>query len=267
MIPILSVLLVLAISVLVTKVATVALIHTGMSVEAARFQARSAFTGAGFTTTETEQVVNHPVRRRIIMLLMLVGSAGIVTVIGSLVLGFLYNRAEGPGILSRVGVLAIGLALLWFLASSHWVDRWLSFLIRRALRRWTKLDVTDYASLLRLRGDFSVGELLVSAGDWMQGRMLQELELRSEGVNVLGIERPDGSYVGTPRGKTKLDAGDVLIVYGRAESIVRVDARPDNWLAQHEHERAVQEHRQEVAHEMVEERRRQRATPPDSPSR
>jgi len=35
---------------------------------------------------ESERVVNHPVRRRIIMLLMLTGNAGVVTAVSSLIL-------------------------------------------------------------------------------------------------------------------------------------------------------------------------------------
>jgi Trk-type K+ transport system membrane component len=66
MIPVLSVLLVLTLSVIVIRVATVALVHTGMGREAARFQARSAFTGAGYTTSEAESIVNHPLRRRLV---------------------------------------------------------------------------------------------------------------------------------------------------------------------------------------------------------
>jgi len=83
---ILTLMIVLTLSLVVTRAATVALTATGMSREAARFQARSAFSGAGFTTTESESVVRHPVRRRIIMWLMLAGSAGIVAVIASVVL-------------------------------------------------------------------------------------------------------------------------------------------------------------------------------------
>lgn len=45
--------------------ATGALIATGVPPEIAAFQARSVFSGAGFTTTEAENVVNHPTRRRI----------------------------------------------------------------------------------------------------------------------------------------------------------------------------------------------------------
>jgi len=68
---IISLLIVVALSLLITRVATVALTLTGMSREAARFQARSAFSGVGFTTRESEQVMQHPVRRRIILLLIL----------------------------------------------------------------------------------------------------------------------------------------------------------------------------------------------------
>lgn len=93
MAPILSLLLVVSISILITRVATVALTHTGLSREAARFQARSAFTGVGFTTQESEKVVNHPVRRRVVLGLMLVGNAGIVTAVSSLILTF--TRLEG----------------------------------------------------------------------------------------------------------------------------------------------------------------------------
>lgn len=52
MVPIISLLIVVTLSILVTRVASKALMHTGLSRESARFQARSAFTGAGFTTSD-----------------------------------------------------------------------------------------------------------------------------------------------------------------------------------------------------------------------
>lgn len=57
-------LLVAILSLLITRFATVALTVTGMTRESARFQARSALTGAGFTTQESEAVVSHPGRWR-----------------------------------------------------------------------------------------------------------------------------------------------------------------------------------------------------------
>lgn len=88
MIAILTLLVIVTISLLVNRIATVALTFTGMSRDTARFQSRVAFTGAGFTTSESEQITGHPVRRRIIMMLMFLGNAGLVTVIATLMTGF-----------------------------------------------------------------------------------------------------------------------------------------------------------------------------------
>jgi hypothetical protein len=71
-----------------TRIAATALALTGLSREAARFQVRSAFTGTGFNTREAEKVVDHPVRRQIIMLLMIARSAGVVSIIISLTRAF-----------------------------------------------------------------------------------------------------------------------------------------------------------------------------------
>ncbi|MFD2433533.1 hypothetical protein ACFSO9_08245 [Mesonia maritima] len=54
MIAAISLFVIITISALITKVAAIALMHTGLSTEAAKFQARSVYTGTGFTTQESE---------------------------------------------------------------------------------------------------------------------------------------------------------------------------------------------------------------------
>ncbi len=83
-----TLLVILTVSVFVVRIAAVALRLTGMPADIARFQARSAFSGAGFTTSESEAVVNHPIRRRLIGLLMLWGNIGLVTVIATFIVSF-----------------------------------------------------------------------------------------------------------------------------------------------------------------------------------
>src|SRR3954447_8896033 len=100
----LSVFAVLGISVIATRVGAAALVLTGLSRDVAHFQARSAFLGVGFTTTESEAIVNHPVRRRIAGGLIVVGNVGIVSAGASLVLSF--TRATGSQAAERAAVLA-----------------------------------------------------------------------------------------------------------------------------------------------------------------
>ena len=85
---VIALLFVLSLSLLVTRLATAALMLTGVSHQLARLQALSALTGVGFTTSESERIVDNPVRRRILILMMLVGNAGFVTEASTLVLSF-----------------------------------------------------------------------------------------------------------------------------------------------------------------------------------
>ncbi|MDH3584282.1 MAG: TrkA C-terminal domain-containing protein, partial [Phycisphaerae bacterium] len=255
MIPLITLVIALLLSMLVVRVGTVALTLTGLSRESARFQARSAFTGAGFTTSESEKVVHHPVRRRIIMLLMLLGNAGIVTVISTMVLSM--ASTVGDEQTAMVQILRIALMLgcvigLWYLAHSHWVDRWLSRWIKKALARWTDLDVRDYHGLFHLGRDYSVSEMLVQPDSWLSGHDLMDLQLSEEGVLVLGIERVDGTYFGAPRGQTRLEPGDTVILYGRDGVLADLDDRRQGLEGNTAHVRAVKEHVRAAEAEEVE---------------
>lgn len=224
MLAITTTLLIVAISLLITRVASVILTASGMSRSAARFQARSAFTGAGFTTSESEQVVDHPLRRRVIATLMLLGNAGVVAAASSTILGF---RGGAVGhTWWRILELVAGLLVLVFASRSSWVDRRLTALIGRVLRRYTDLPSRDLAGLLDLAGAHAVDELAVNPSDWVAGRTLADLGLRDEGIVVLGLTRSDGRYLGAPLGGTTVQVGDVLVVYGLADQLRELDDRP-----------------------------------------
>ncbi len=251
-------LLVVAIlSLLITRIATIALTATGMAQPAARFQARSALTGVGFTTTESEAVVSHPARRRIVMALMLVGSVGLATSIAGILAGVV-GRADASARLTRAAVLVGGLAAVYWVSMSARVDRWLSSVIGRALARFTDLDVRDYAALLHVSGDYEVKEMLAAPDAWITGRTLGELRLRDEGILVLGIIRADGSYLGVPQKETRIEPGDTIVVYGRDERFAELTARPAGPEGDGAHQRAVASQRQVADQEHEQERSRLR---------
>lgn len=249
--PVVVLLVVVAlVSLLVTRIATIALTVTGMARPAARFQARSALTGVGFTTGESESVVSHPARRRIIMALMLIGNVGLTTAVAGLLAGFL-GANDARQALLRTALLIGGLAGVYGLSLSHTVDRHLSTLAGRALRRFTDLDVRDYAGLLRVSGEYEVQEMVASPDGWFAGRTLSDLRLRDEGVVVLGIARPDGSYLGVPDRDTEIRPNDTLILYGRASSFEDLTRRAPGPAGNEAHDKAVQRQREVT----VEERR------------
>lgn len=248
MLAVFSLLIVVTLSILITRIATVALTHTGLSKEAARFQARSAFTGVGYTTNESETIVNHPVRRRIALILMLLGNAGIVTAMSSLVLGFVREEDQWA-LWLRLLLLAVGVIGLLLLASSAWIDHQLSRLIDWALRKYTKIELKDYASILHLASGYRISELRVRNDEWLVGRTLSSARLREEGVNVLGIQTRRGDYVGALQGNTRIKAGDTLIIYGRADALEELESRRKGIHGDIQHNEAVAEQRQAVEQE------------------
>lgn len=305
MIAILTLLVIVTISLLVNRIATVALTFTGLSREAARFQSRVAFTGAGYTTSESELVTNHPVRRHIIMILMFLGNVGLVTVIATLMTGFvnIENRdradlsdysivvtdEEGNVIpdmnlrfervsdedaaamrwrdvifgvtpeqqfISRMLALVLGMLTLWMVASSRWIDDQMFKIIGKMLKRFTRLENYDFSGILHLSEGYTVSEIEVEKDHWMTGRNLMDLRLSEEGIQLLGVSRADGSYIGAPTGQTYIRAGDTVIAYGQADHLDELAGREAGAEGEAAHGRRVSEHMVERRRTEAEERAR-----------
>ena len=241
LLPVLVFLLALTISLIVIRVGTMALMLTGLSREAARFQSHSAFTGVGFTTQESETIVGHPVRRHLTMALMMLGNIGMATVIATLTATLLSEETGENWGMSLV-VLALGILVLWSLFKSPWIEQQLNRPIAFALRQFTKLDVRDYVSLLELSSGFAVTEMLVEADDWVAGKTLVELGLAREGVLILGIRRKGGVYLGAPSSTNRIESGDTLVIYGPHQRLDDLDSRYHGAAGDEAHELATQEY-------------------------
>ena len=218
-----TIIIIVLVSLLVARVATAAFMLTGLSREVSRFQSRSALTGSGFTTSESEMIVNHPVRRRIAMTLMLLGSAGLVTAIATLILSF--ANADREQTLERLGVLIVALAILVVLSRTRYVDQLLNRMIGFGLSRWTDVTDSGLARLLHLGGDYGIAEVAVDDHDWISGRTLAELDLRAEGVAVLALVCSNGAFIGAPVFDITTRPGDSLILYGPERRLEDLDRR------------------------------------------
>lgn len=250
-----SLIFVLFLSLIVVRVGAEALTLTGLSRQEAKFQARSAWTGTGFTTTESEDVVSHPVRREIVSLMMLLRSAGLVTAATTLMLSFVSVEQQAEG-LTRFLLLLAALLLLWRLARSSWVDQRLSRIISWALKRFTDLETRDYEGLLHLAGDYAIMELKVRRGSWLADKPLGSLELPEEGVLVLAIQHRDGRYLGAPPANSPVAPGDILILYGHSSALATLNRRRASAGGEVEHQAAKADHRHEQTDEAWAEARR-----------
>lgn len=231
----------ITLSLIIVRIGAIALEMTGLSKEVASFQAQSAFSGTGFTTSESEYVVSHPARRKIIRILIFLGSAGITSVIATLVLTFLgRGREEATGYLI---ILILSLVVLYVIFTSKRIERWMRRWIKRFLRRaFPALRVYDYTQLLGITHGYSISQIKVRRNSWLANRKLKELELDKEGIIVLGVYRKtkEGEvYLGAPKGDTLILPGDVLICYGPEEALLELSERVKGKEGDRAHEEAV----------------------------
>lgn len=260
MMAMISLLAVVIFSMLVIRIGAVALEMTGLSRETAKFQAQSAFSGTGFTTSESEYVVSHPVRRRIIRTLIFIGSVGIVSAMATLLLTFVGQTREEATM--RLLWLAVGMVIIYLVSRSALVDRGLRWVIKRALEKFTSLRIYDYEQLLGISRGYSIGEFTVKKGSWLENRTLKDLRFDEEGVLVLGIYRKIGKeekYFGAPDGETRVMKGDTIVCYGPDEVIKNIACRLKGRTGNRQHEQAVKEEklRKEVQGRELKESERQ----------
>ncbi len=126
-------LLVIVASVLIVRAGAIALRMTGLDEKTAQFQALSAFTRAGFTTRESEMVVSHPQRRRIITWLIVLGNAGILAAIVTATSSLTTSTDYKLGI--AIGILILGIFAIYGIARHNGLNRrWEALVERRLLK-------------------------------------------------------------------------------------------------------------------------------------
>lgn len=230
------------------RMGTLALQRTGLSRESASFQAQSAFMGVGFTTSESETVVNHPVRRRVLRMLMWGGYSGITVTVSTVVSGVGSSDGHLLRFLGLMLVTAGVLLSVWQITSvRELADRLLTVVVARI----PHLEVIDFEELLEFDKGYTVAQLHVDRNRWMTDRTLRDLRLADEGVLVLSVTRASGATIGTPEADTTLEVGDRILIYGHQESLERLRSRTADSRGEEERQESVLVQRERMAAELA----------------
>jgi hypothetical protein len=208
---ILPTLLVVFISFLVVSGAAIALMMTGLDKDRARFQALSALTGTGFTTKEAELVMNHPVRRRIIRWLMILGHAGFVTLIVTATSTIV--TSQGYTLPINVILLLIGFYVIYKIATHKGLIRKWEGFIEDRLVKLSAFEEAEVEDLLHLIEGYGLVRVIIKEKSPLVDRSLLECKLSEKEMLVLGIERSK-KWIPIPKAKEQIKEGDKIIVYG-----------------------------------------------------
>ena len=189
----------------------IALETTGMERSKARFQALSALSGTGFTTSEAESIVNHPGRRRIATWLIFIGNTGIIAFILILIL-YLRNGLITPTLPYIIIVLFPLLVLA--LSVRFGIVNKLSTAIVRSLRKGSSATGLAVDELLLQTGEYGIARLTVKWHEDMPNPKLKDYDLPGKEISILAIERGN-NMLPFPRENEMLLEGDRLLCYGK----------------------------------------------------
>jgi hypothetical protein len=209
-------LFVVFVSYLIVRAAAIALMMTGLDEKRARFQALSAFSGTGFTTKEAESVVNNPLRRRIVTWLMILGNAGIVTVIVTATSSLVTSK--GYQLPINVFLLLIGIYVIYRIATyKGFIRRWENFIEDRLIES-PAFEEGATEDLLHLVEGHGLVRAVIREDSPLVGSSLSKSKLTEKGVLVLGIEKGK-NWLPIPKAASKIEEGDRLVVYGPLDKL------------------------------------------------
>jgi hypothetical protein len=226
-------LIVLVVAFVVVRIGAIAFQLTGLEWSTAKFQAISCFTSTGFTTKEAEMIAGNPQRRRVASTLMVLGHAGLVTMIATLVntLGAqevvkqgLSKSIPSSGLppymvqLIHLLIVIIGVYLICKFFTNTIVARKLTELLRKRVIKRQMLKPITCEELLVATGGYGVATVRIRQDHSILGKSLSESGLRKEDINVLAIVRASETMA-NPKADTRILSGDELICFGKLEHI------------------------------------------------
>jgi hypothetical protein len=212
-------LIAILVSFIIVRIGGFALELTGIEPDVARFQALSAFSGTGFTTREAERVVGHRMRRRIITVLIILGNAGTVTVIATLVLSF--TQVSGyMWFFIRLAIIVGGIFGLYEVIIRSNVGRRIPGWLQRPVMNRILREAPAVEEIFRAEKDWVISLVMIKESSKSIG--LSVADIRAEGdIEILGIDRAD-TYLTRPNWDEKIAEGDRLLIYSNRKAVRRI---------------------------------------------
>ena len=223
-----------AVYMLVIEAFSVAFKLTGMATKKIKFQVASLFTGTGFTTNESELIVNDDRRRRIAVTCMYTSHIFSVLIMGlliNLVMSVATSIANKPSITAEtftswyayVFYVSFVLFLAVVIVKIPPVNRrFLVFLEKVALKMSRNNRKTNILTVIDIYGKNAIAEVLLNkVPEFAKDTPLFELQLTKKYVlNILSIKR--GKRTLEVSKDTMFAEGDVVVVFGLVNDIKEV---------------------------------------------
>lgn len=224
-------LIILIVSFIIVRIGAIAFELTGLEWSLAKFQALSCFTGTGFTTKESELITGNPQRRHIASILIVLGHAGLVTLIATFAnslrtdimpkfrIPFLHSVIHFnlvPWI--NLTIIAVSIYAIYKIFTHSKFAAKLTELLRARIIKKEIIKPVSFEELVIATGGYGVSSIEVCKDSPILDKTLLDSALRKFDILVLAVER-DEEIIPNPSADIKILLGDRLICFGKLGNI------------------------------------------------
>ncbi|WP_163102053.1 TrkA C-terminal domain-containing protein [Peribacillus alkalitolerans] len=186
---------------------------TGLDSKISRFQVISMLTGTGFTTEESNSIIDHPVRRKIGAFLILFGAFSLAVIISS-ISNMLANNLRILELTFAIFVLIV----LVILSRIPRVKKYFKDKLHTEMEEHYDIWEHPMKEVLFLDEDDIVSEVIITEDSDLVGKKTREIVTREEDINLLFVKRGK-IKIRKEIGKETLHEGDQLFLYGNKKEI------------------------------------------------
>lgn len=189
---------------------------TGLDRHISRFQVISMLTGTGFTTNESELIIQHPIRRKLGAFLILFGAFSLAVIISSI--SSMLSKNLFTKEISYIAVVLI--IIMGLLKYPPWQKKLAKRFTTVIKKTYDLEDLPVGAVFLHEEDDFFTEVVINKTSHWI-AQTFNELLNKEKDVNLLFIKRGE-IHIREKRLSTPFQAGDILYLLGSKQLIKKM---------------------------------------------
>ena len=186
---------------------------TGLEASVSRYQVISMLTNTGFTTDEAQLIIDHPVRRRLSMFLILFGAFSLAVVISSIT-----NILSGDLRLKELMVINVILLVILMTGKTPFIRESLKKKLNSEMEKKLEISELPIKDALYLDEDDLVTDVVIEKNSKFVGIKAADLVERDEDISILFIKRGKVN-IRNKLDEEKIQEGDQLFIYGNQKEI------------------------------------------------
>ena len=209
--------IIIMISFIVVRIGGIAFELTGLGWSVAKFQALSCFTGTGFTTKESELISKNPQRRRIASYLMILGHAGLVTLIATFA-NSLQQVQKWHFSIINLAIMGVSIFIINLIFSHSKLGKNFTTHIEKYLIKKDIVKPIYFQELMTTPDGSGIACLEINKHSQIYHKTIEQIKEIIPDLNILTIIR-DGKWQNDPPLDTKILLTDNIICFGKINII------------------------------------------------